>query len=61
MKIQLLVCYVMCDVTHQEVVWLNAEQFSEVAEGDRCVRLEAEVIVAVRRRQTASVSVSVHC
>ena len=40
--------------TYQEVVWLDAKQFTEVSKRDRCIRLEAEVTVMMRRRQSAS-------
>jgi len=40
--------------TYQEVIWLDAKQFTEVSKCDRCVRLEAEITVMMCWRQSAS-------
>ena len=41
-------------LTHQEVVGLDAEQFPEVSECDRRVRLKPEVAVVMCRRQVTA-------
>lgn len=42
--------------SYQVVIWLDAEQISEVAEGQRGVRLEAEVRIVMCWSQVASLT-----